>query len=159
MESNVKKFVYLAFLCALLLSCQAATSLWLSPTPAPTPTATEPYILYPFPSATSDATATPDAPPEAAAQAFNSSAFPANINPLTGLEVQDLALLERRPLLVKVSNLPRNIRPQSGLSSADHVYEYYTEEGTTRFAAVFYGQDAKMVGPIRSARFFDDQLM
>jgi hypothetical protein len=31
--------------------------------------------------------------------------------------------------------------------------------GSTRFAAVFYGKDAPQVGPIRSARFFDDYLV
>lgn len=67
--------------------------------------------------------------------------------------------MERRPLLVKVSNLPRNVRPQWGLSRADIVFEYYTEEGTTRFAAVFYGNDVEMAGPIRSARFVDAHLV
>lgn len=81
--------------------------------------------------------------------------FPAGVNPLTGLTVTNAKLLERRPVIVKVENLPRNHRPQWGLSQADLVYEYYTEEGTTRFAAVYYGQDAEMVGPVRSARHFD----
>jgi hypothetical protein len=73
--------------------------------------------------------------------------------------VTDPTLLDRRPLLVKVTNLPRDSRPQWGLSQADLVYEYYTEAGSTRFAAVFYGQDAEQVGPIRSARFFDEHLI
>jgi hypothetical protein len=81
------------------------------------------------------------------------------VNPLTGLKVANAKLLERRPLLVKVSNLPRSIRPQWGLSKTDLVFEYYTEEGGTRFAALFYGQDAPMVGSIRSARFVDLQLI
>ncbi|MBI9045657.1 MAG: DUF3048 domain-containing protein [Anaerolineaceae bacterium] len=81
-----------------------------------------------------------------------------NINPLTGLEVPK-ENLERRPILVKVENLPRNNRPQWGLSYADHVYEYHTEEGTTRFAAIFYGQQAEKIGPIRSGRMFDARLV
>ena len=81
------------------------------------------------------------------------------LDPLTGLPVKDTALLERRPILIKVENLPRDNRPQWGLSFADLVYEYYTEEGTTRFAALFYSQDSEKVAPIRSARFFDIQLM
>jgi hypothetical protein len=85
--------------------------------------------------------------------------FPANVNPLTGLTVANPALLERRPMLIKVSNLPRNVRPQWGLSLADIVFEYYAEEGSTRFAAIFYGNDASMVGPIRSGRFIDDDLV
>jgi hypothetical protein len=77
------------------------------------------------------------------------------VDPLTGLTVADPSLLERRPLAIKVSNLPRDVRPQWGLSLADLVFEYYTEEGTTRFIGIWLGQDASMVGPIRSARFFD----
>lgn len=62
-------------------------------------------------------------------------------------------------MVIKVENLPRERRPQWGLSFADHVFEYYTEEGSTRYAAVYYGQDAEMVAPIRSARFFDIHLV
>jgi hypothetical protein len=85
--------------------------------------------------------------------------FPAGVDPLTGLKVANPALLQRRPLLIKVSNLPRSVRPQWGLSFADIVFEYYTEEGSTRFAAIFYGNDASMVGPIRSGRFIDGYLV
>jgi hypothetical protein len=79
-------------------------------------------------------------------------------DPLTGMDVKS-ANLERRPILIKVENLPRMNRPQWGLNAADLVFEYYTEEGTTRFAALFYGQDSEQVAPIRSARFFDMQLV
>jgi hypothetical protein len=82
----------------------------------------------------------------------------AGLNPLTGLVVQNPQLLRRRPILVKIQNLPRP-RLQWGLTQADNVYEYYTEQGTTRFAAIFYGNDATQVAPIRSARFVDMQLI
>ena len=88
-------------------------------------------------------------------EGYGPANFPADIDALTGLKVTDPALLQRRPMVIKVQNLPRNGRPQWGLSLADIVFEYYTEEGTTRFAAVYYGNDASMVGPIRSGRFFD----
>jgi hypothetical protein len=81
------------------------------------------------------------------------------VDPLTGLQVTDPTLLDRRPLLIKVSNIPRDNRPQWGLSLADIVFEYYTEEGNTRFAALFYGNNADMVGPIRSGRFIDAHLV
>ena len=81
-----------------------------------------------------------------------------DVNPLTGLPIVDPALLERRPILVKVQNVPRESRPQWGLSQADIVYEYYIEYGDTRFAAVYYGNDSH-VGPIRSARHVDIQLV
>lgn len=84
---------------------------------------------------------------------------PPGYNRLTGLWVDDPAVLDRRPVLVKVENLPRKHRPQFGLSQADLVYEYYTELGSTRFAALYFGGDAEQVGPIRSARFFDIHLV
>ena len=81
-----------------------------------------------------------------------------NTNPLTGLTASDPSLLERRPIAVKITQFPRLVRPQSGLTLADVVYEYYIEDGLTRFIAVFYGNDAAMAGPVRSGRFFDEHI-
>jgi hypothetical protein len=130
-----------------------------TPTSTPTPTATFTPTATPTPTETPTPTITPTPTRDFPAEGYGPSDFPANVNPLTGLKVEDPALLERRPLLVKVANLPREYRPQWGLSLADHVYEYYIEEGTTRFAAIFLGNDSEMVGPIRSGRFFDHRLM
>ncbi len=79
-------------------------------------------------------------------------------NPLTGLPVNDPKLLERRPMVIKVANAPDYIRPQSGLTLADQVYEYYIEWGDTRFIAVMYGNDSPFVGPVRSGRYFDEHV-
>jgi hypothetical protein len=87
--------------------------------------------------------------------AYGPGDFPEEINPLTGLTVEDPRLLERRPIIIKVTNFPRSVRPQWGLSRADHVYEYYIADDYSRFVGIFYGQDASRVGPIRSARLFD----
>jgi len=57
----------------------------------------------------------------------------------------------RRPLGVMIEN-HTEARPQSGLSSADVVYEAVAEGGITRFLAIFYCQDAPFIGPVRSAR-------
>lgn len=84
--------------------------------------------------------------------------FPPGVNPLTGLAVSDPALLERRPLAIKISNYPPVVRPQSGLNSADLVFEHYAEGGVTRFTAVFYGNDADPVGSIRSGRLIDLEI-
>ena len=81
-----------------------------------------------------------------------------NINPLTGLAASDPELLNRRPIVVKITLFPRYVRPESGLTLADVVYEYYIEAGLTRFIAVFYGNNAEMAGPIRSGRFFDEHI-
>ena len=68
-------------------------------------------------------------------------------------------LLQRRPLAVKISNAPAKwVRPQSGLSQADLVFEHLTEGSITRFTAVIYGSTPPRIGPIRSARLIDLQL-
>ena len=121
----------------------APTPLYLpSVTPLP-PTPTEEVIL-----------------PESLPEGVNVSAFtlPTNLNPLTGLPPSDPALMERRPLAIKVANYPRYIRPQSGLTLADNIYEYYIEGGLTRFIAVFYGNNSEWVGPVRSGRYFDENI-
>lgn len=82
----------------------------------------------------------------------------ATYNPLTGLAVSDPTLLQRRPLAIKIGNSPDYVRPQSGLSLADVVFEYYIEWGDTRFIAVFYSNNAKRVGPVRSGRYFDEHV-
>lgn len=48
----------------------------------------------------------------------------------------------------------QDARPQSGISSADVVYEAVAEGGITRFLTIFYCQSAEEVGPIRSARTY-----
>ena len=82
-----------------------------------------------------------------------------NVNPLTGLMVPLPQLLDRRPLAIKVTQYPRYVRPQSGLTLADVVFEYYIEDGLTRFIAIFYGNNAERVGPVRSGRFFDEHIV
>jgi hypothetical protein len=84
---------------------------------------------------------------------------PAIINPLTGLPVSDISLIQRRPLAIKVSNYPRTARPQAGLSYADLLFEFYQEYGLTRWQAVYLSRDADKVGPIRSGRRIDVPLM
>jgi hypothetical protein len=86
---------------------------------------------------------------------FGPENFPPDVNPLTGLQVADPGVLERRPLAVKVSQFPRRVRPQSGLSFADLVFEHYAEAGVTRMTAIFLGNESPKVGSIRSARLID----
>jgi hypothetical protein len=61
--------------------------------------------------------------------------------------------------MIKVSNFPREGRPHAGLSKADIVFDYYIGEGTNRFLALYYGEDAEKVGPVRSGRLVDAQLV
>lgn len=89
---------------------------------------------------------------------FGPDRFPKEINPFTGLLVDDVNNLDRRPVMVKISNFPPSGRPQFGLSLADLVFEHYIGEGMNRFSAIFYGNKPEKVGPVRSARLADIQL-
>jgi hypothetical protein len=64
------------------------------------------------------------------------------------------------PLIIQVENLYQ-ARPQSGLSSADIVYEYQTEGGISRFTGIWFTRPAAadMVGPVRSARLVSLRLL
>ncbi|MEA3217994.1 MAG: hypothetical protein QOJ19_4150 [Acidimicrobiia bacterium] len=77
--------------------------------------------------------------------------------PLTGLPVPATTDLSRPALGVKIDN-HGDAQPQVGLDVADVVYEERVE-GITRFLAVFWSQDAEGVGPIRSARTSDINLL
>ena len=56
------------------------------------------------------------------------------------------------PALVQVENLPA-VRPQTGLQSADLVFEYLTEGGITRLTAVYFDLSGSgRIEPVRSAR-------
>ncbi len=91
-------------------------------------------------------------PPEAVSRS-------ANINPLTGLPVDDPAKLQRRPLMVRIGNDAGARTSQAGLNSADVVYEEITEWWVTRFTAIFLSETPNMVAPIRSARLINVQLV
>lgn len=79
------------------------------------------------------------------------------VYPLTGLPVSDEAAASRVALVVKIDNHPA-ARPQTGLNKADIVFEENVE-GITRFAAVFHSQGSDPVGPIRSGRTQDIDML
>jgi hypothetical protein len=86
------------------------------------------------------------------------STIPATpVMPLTGMNIADQALADRPALVVKIDNHP-DARPQSGLNRADIVYEENVEQ-LTRFAAVFQSENPDPVGPIRSGRTQDVNLL
>lgn len=59
--------------------------------------------------------------------------------------------------LVMIDNLYQ-ARPQSGLVQADLVYEIIAEGGITRYMAMYYSEEAPLIGPVRSARYYFVQL-
>lgn len=77
--------------------------------------------------------------------------------PLTGMPATDRAMLTRPAVAVKIDNSAA-ARPQAGIDKADVVYEEYTE-GITRFVVVFQSSDAPMVGPVRSVRPADPNIV
>jgi len=77
--------------------------------------------------------------------------------PLTGAPAPDETVLGRPALVVKIDNHPQ-ARPQWGLNQADIVFEENVEM-LTRFAAVFHSEGSDPVGPIRSGRLQDINLL
>lgn len=76
--------------------------------------------------------------------------------PLNGAlypQVQKEWWSKHRPLGVMIEN-HQEARPQSGVSSADIIYEAVAEGGITRLLAIYYCQDAGIVGAVRSARTY-----
>ncbi len=133
---------------------QALTDSPHATAPAPSPNLTSDSL--PEPTARPTVTPLPVFTPQSAA----SLAAPGQVNPLTGQVISDPALLNRRPVAVKMVNYPRSMRPnQSGLSLADVVWEHYIEDGLSRYVAVYYANAPNRAGPVRSGRFFDEHLM
>jgi hypothetical protein len=126
-------------------------------TPKPPIATAVPFKL--LPSSTPIPTFTPIPDDLLPGYGFGPTGFPVDVNPLTGLQVAKEEILDRRPMVIKITNFPRSVRPQWGLNLADHVYEYYLEDELTRFIGIFYGQDASRVGPIRSGRPFDEHIV
>lgn len=78
--------------------------------------------------------------------------------PLTGLPAPGGKVPQRPALAVKIGNEP-SARPQSGLDQADIVFEEPIEGGITRLLAIYQCGVATKVGPVRSTRWIDDQLL
>ena len=85
--------------------------------------------------------------------------------PLTGTRAPGNVVPQRAPIAMKVDNyslgpVPAEARPQSGLDYADIIFEEQVEGAITRYAAVFQCHNAPgLVGPIRSARWTDIQML
>jgi hypothetical protein len=82
----------------------------------------------------------------------------APVAPFTGLPDPTGASQKRSSLAVKVENTPE-ARPQSGIGEADVVYEEVVEGGITRFWAVFNTSAPENIGPVRSVRLMDPNIV
>ena len=79
---------------------------------------------------------------------------PPLLSPFTGKPVRALGPV----LAVKIDNFVL-ARPQTGLRSADIVYVLPVEGGLSRFCAVFSSHLPRVIGPVRSAREDDLELL
>jgi hypothetical protein len=80
------------------------------------------------------------------------------IAPLTGLPDPSGASHTRPALSVKVENTSF-ARPQAGIEQADVVYEEVVEGGITRFVAIFNSEVPPVIGPVRSVRAEDPDIV
>lgn len=78
---------------------------------------------------------------------------------LSGREATDELAPLRTAMIVKIDNNNSNARPQRGITTADIVIEEAVEGSESRFFAVFHTNLTDPVGPVRSARTSDIDLM
>jgi len=107
--------------------------------PQPPPTAPS-STATPTPPPTPEPTPTPT--PEPTPSPF--------INPLSGLPIEESAI-NNRPYAVVMGNSFASL-PQSGLASAEIIYEVLSEGSVTRLIAIFHDLTTTRIGSVRSAR-------
>ena len=128
----MRRFGLACIALALLAGCSSGSN----QSPAPSPT-----TASPTPSRSATPTPTPKPTPPA-------------VNPLTGLRG-----VPKQPVVVVKIDDTASGRPQIGLESADIVYVEQVEAGLTRLAAVFASRHPAVVGPVRSVRNSDPELL
>src|ERR1700690_1879830 len=103
---SMKKLLYLLVCLSVVLSACGLVPTASPPAPTtPSPTVTPTSTDTPTPTITDTPTFTPT--PLYPVEGLGPSNFPANVDQLTGLKVTDPSLLQRRPMVIKVQNLPR----------------------------------------------------
>lgn len=128
---------------ALIAAALTAGTLTLAACSTPAPALAPPASVAPSSTASGQ-------PSDAA------SATPPTVrtSPLTGLPQASAAPV----VVVKLDNT-RSAQPHAGLDQADVVYLEEVEYGITRIAAVFASQVPDRIGPVRSARITDIELL
>ncbi len=108
------------------------------------------------PTSTVETTSTTVGPPTTTAP--TTTTIPLPTAPFSGEPFEgDETALARPAVVVKVDNHP-DARPQTGLDRADMVIELRAE-GVTRFMAVYHSDLPEPVGPVRSARTSDFDIL
>ena len=83
--------------------------------------------------------------------------MPGPTEPLTGEPLVDPSIMNRPALAVKIGTSSVG-RPQTGINQADVLIEFRVET-ITRLMAVFHSQGADSLGPVRSARSSDADIL
>ncbi|ORT57014.1 DUF3048 domain-containing protein [Streptomyces sp. CB03238] len=120
---------------AVVVSAAMTAGLYACSAPGPEPRPQPP------PSATTPPTPLPPSPARQ------------GVSPFTGLRAEPAPVLA-----VKIDNV-RPARPHTGLGAADIVYVEQVEAGQSRLLAVYSSQLPRTVGPVRSARESDLELL
>lgn len=129
--------VTLAVGALLLVGCGGGDAAPASSSPTPSP---------------SETSASPSASPSALPTP--SDGIPPGASPFSGLPGG-----EGKPVLaIKIDNT-RPAQPHSGLQAADLVYVTEVEWDLTRFIAIFNSQIPDVIGPVRSARISDMDIL
>lgn len=91
---------------------------------------------------------------------------PAGLNPLTGVAVADPKALQRRPIVARIGNdqIVRTNAWHAGLNAADLVFEELidvlgSQYAHTRYSAVYLSNTPPLIGPIRSGRIINFQMV
>ena len=129
-------------------ACSGAGTSLLSPSPTSTTTA---VTAAPSPTTVPPSTTT-TAPPAPT----TTTAPQSPVAQFTGEQLADP--ITRPAFLVKIDN-HQLARPQWGINQADVVFEELVEGNITRFAAIFHSQNVTDIGPVRSARTGDFELL
>lgn len=118
-----------------------------------TSTAVPSSVTTQTPSPSASRVNVPSAPPSPSQEA-------AIVWPLTGVDATDASPkdLARPALSIKIENSSA-ARPQENLDAADVVFEEYVEYGISRLIAVYHSDAPKSVGPVRSMRPMDKNIM
>jgi hypothetical protein len=133
----VRRFGLGCIALVLLAGCSSGSNQAVAPSPT---------TASPTPSPTRSPTPSPAPKPKPTPK-------PA-VNPLTGLRG-----VPKQPVVVVKIDDTASGRPQIGLESADIVYVEQVEAGLTRLAAVFASRHPGEVGPVRSVRNADPELL
>ena len=111
-------------------------------------------------SALADSTSTTTTAPNSVATSTTTvpKKKPGPVAPLTGLPDPSKVTKHRSALTIKIDNTPEAY-PHAGVEDADVVYEEIVEGGITRLAAIFNSRIPTVVGPVRSVRRTDREIV